>query len=138
MNFSWGSFPVFSKDPDWETKYPLLDFRVRFLVEQYALFLRGENAGTLVLTDFDTLGVHSTGCHYEKRAVDVGLRELPLARAEAFAEWVNGFLSYGHKGYVSVVVGKFDPKGKHNDHLHFQAPSPYQVHGHINLRGLLG
>jgi hypothetical protein len=136
MNFGWGDFPAYFKEPtDNEQKYTLWDFRVRFLTAQYALFLFKHAQSHILFTDFDTPGVHSTSTHYEKRALDLGLGSLPLATVEEFAGWINGNMDYGY-GYVPAVVGRFDPHGKHNDHLHLQAPSPYQVHGRIDLRGL--
>ena len=63
--------------------------------------------------------------HEEGRAVDVSFREggLTLETAEAWAEWINsGF--YGPGGMKLAVVGKLDPAGRHNDHVHIQTPRP--------------
>jgi len=134
INFGWGSFPVVSHDPDWEEKYPLLDHRVRFILSQYAIYLHRCAQGSMVLTDFDTPGIHLTSCHYDHRGVDAGIRGIGLARAELFGEWINGNLNYGYAGYYPVVVGRFDKNKKHDDHIHIQVPAPYRLEGTITLR----
>lgn len=116
-----------------ERKYFDLDFRVHFIVDLFRYVHITNATPTLVVTDIDTEGIHMPNSpHYHKRAVDLRIPYGKMTLMEDAGDWVNGFLDYG-RGYKAVLVGKLDPNGRHNDHVHIQVPGPYRIAGSIKL-----
>jgi hypothetical protein len=82
---------------------------------------------------------------FNKRAVDVRSKDLPgsdyvgvthvpeTAFAYELRDWINGRYCYGRRNkktgnfYPVVVFGNNDPKRKHEDHFHIQAPPPLRI-----------
>ena len=132
LTFGPLTYPCYFLNDGDEEKYPDLDYRLKFILTIYVFFLKANGIYTLTFTDFDTPGVHSTSCHYDRRAVDVRLPGGRLELAEAIAECLNQNLLFGG-GHVCALVGRFDPSGKHDNHIHFQVPAPYRNRGNISL-----
>lgn len=115
-----------------EAKYPFLDYRLKWILELAGAWFSNHNCPVLLVTDFDTPGVHMPGsAHYDRRGGDLR-RPAVLSVCEEFAMFVNKFFDYGNHKLV-VIVGSLDPAGKHDDHIHIQVPSPYRNQGKINL-----
>jgi hypothetical protein len=116
-----------------EAKYPLLDFRLRHLVGEYLYWCFERRVIVVLVTDVDTPGVHMAGSpHYAGRAIDLSIHEIGLPAAEAFADWVNAAYGYSDT-HNAAICGKWDPAGRHNDHLHLQVPGAYRATGKIQL-----
>lgn len=124
----------FKEIRDTLTKVNALDFRVRWVLRLAQMWAAFHGAKYIRITDIDSLGIHMTGGpHYRKQAIDLGISPLPLEVWERFGDLVNGFLDYG-RGYKIVVVGRHDSKGKHNGHVHIQAPPPFVKSGVVPFR----
>lgn len=72
------------------------------------------------------------GPHYRRQAIDIGFGPLTREDCEAFARWLNGTLDYG-RGFHVAVVGSFDPRGRHDTHMHLQVPPPFQAERTIKI-----
>lgn len=113
-----------------------LDFRLReIIIPTFQMLCYNQNQPTLVVTSIHRKdGVHSTW-----RAVDIrNPWKADIQRAEELGEWINKRFSYGltsdGRPTNVCIVGKFDPKGTHVDHFHFQVPGPYHRDGALSTR----
>lgn len=117
---------------NWE-KIEALDFRVQWVFMLMRCYVAACGGDHIRVTDIDTPGVHQAdGVHYCKRALDVGIEPLTLVQWEKFGDWVNEFLDYG-RDYKTILVGRHDENGNHNDHSHVQTPPPYMSVGIVPL-----
>lgn len=124
---------LFKEDED-VASYPNLDFRLReILLPLFAWYFRHKFVTRFPTITSITSGQHSSATHAEFRAVDLRLDPMTLDEVEKFAEWINTYFSFGAQGFKVALVGKLDPKGQHNDHLHLQVPRPCKREGHISL-----
>lgn len=124
------------KEPSDSVKYDSLDFRIRFFVRVACHWSQSKLSPLVTVTDINTPGVHMEGsAHYDLRAIDLRLGGLGINQWEEFGQWINDCFDYG-KGLKIVLVGRLDPKGGHNDHVHIQVPGPYQKEGRIKLWAL--
>lgn len=105
-----------------------LDVGCIYVLEQLRLFAACVGAPSIVITEI--LRDNPASVHHYGRGIDIRLRPMTLDQAEQFAEWVNKRLSYGN-GKNVVIVGKFDPNGRHDDHIHIQAPGDTVLFGKI-------
>jgi len=131
-----GSAGLIFKNPDDEAKLPTLDFRVLCILDTLRMWAITQQCPTVRITDIDTPEVHQeNGPHYRKQAIDGGIEPFGLTKLESFADWINSTYDYG-RGYRVMLVGKWDPNGKHNNHWHIQVPPPYHLKGRIALDGV--
>ncbi len=122
---------TFKHDED-RLSYDSLDWRLRRLfIPMVDQWFKSHGHDTFTITSI-TSGAHTSATHREYRAVDIRLAPLTLQDLEAFAIWVNSCFSF-LPGYEVAIVGRVDPKGGHNDHLHIQVPRPYRKDGRISL-----
>jgi hypothetical protein len=116
-----------------------LDFRLReIILPTFQLLCAQYCRPTIVATSI----YREDGVHSAWRAVDIRNPWLSdLAVAEGIATWINDRFAYGRTGAgvpTNVcIVGKFDPRGRHNDHFHFQVPGPYYELGSLSVREVM-
>ena len=118
------------KSSQQEKEYERLDYRLRFLVDVAVQWSSSKTAPVVIVTS--VYRDSTTSVHGDYRGIDLRIHPLGLNKWVEFAEWVNNHVDYG-RGYVPALIGHFDPKGKHNDHIHLQVPGPYQAKGKLRL-----
>lgn len=121
-----GTAKVLFKTPQVEQAMSLLDWRFhKVFIPLLQLQAKALGYDQITITDINTPRVHMEGSpHYEGRAIDVRIVPFTLIELEEFADWINDTFDYGFAGYKVALVGRTDPKGKHQDHLHLQVPRP--------------
>jgi hypothetical protein len=119
------------KNPDDEPKLPLLDWRLRFLLRLVLTWAGTHGIATVVVTDIDSPVKRVGREHQEHRALDLRLLLRSLDLSEELAAWLNDL--FDAAGHPVAVVGKVDPTGHHDDHIHLQVSPPFQAAGKIAL-----
>lgn len=116
--------PIIFADRSDEADFLRLDPRVKYLTALARLWAAARRLERLIVTDVMNGSGHRSATHRELRAVDFISNPWDVGLWEEFAEFVHDHHLRGQMKLI--VVGRFDPSGGHNTHVHVQVPRPYR------------